>query len=293
MIIKMKNNEVISTNNSNSKKLYFCDIDSFKGLDPQFKNISLDEQFRDEIIRFENHRGVDVICIPSSKIIHHEHPNWIFIEKEVAYFVGDDSRLDTFYQQNFTDKDESIGQVIKEYLSFVIGEYAASIDACEEDMLKLEERVVNNQKIDDFNSRILNFKHRLLTLKRVYAELLDILEYLCEDNNDFYSDEEVRRFVILNDKVARQYNHVDSVLDLLSEIREAHQSDEESKQNHIMSVLTIVSVIFLPLTLIVGWYGMNLKMPEFESEIAYPLVIIACLIIVIVNIYYFKKHHWF
>jgi magnesium transporter len=48
----------------------------------------------------------------------------------------------------------------------------------------------------------------------------------------------------------------------------------------------------MPLTLLVGWYGMNLKMPEYQSNIAYPIVAAASLLVFVGGIIYFKKKKW-
>ena len=65
------------------------------------------------------------------------------------------------------------------------------------------------------------------------------------------------------------------------------------KQNRIMTVLTIVTVIFMPLTLIAGWYGMNFEnMPELHAKFGYPAVIIASVLTVAVSIGLFKFKKW-
>ena len=64
-------------------------------------------------------------------------------------------------------------------------------------------------------------------------------------------------------------------------------------QNRVMQLLTIVTTIFLPLSLIVGWYGMNFDMPELSWEYRYPVVIVLAVVIVAVLIRYFKRKKWF
>ena len=78
-----------------------------------------------------------------------------------------------------------------------------------------------------------------------------------------------------------------------AQVRELYQSELSVKQNRIMTVLTVVTTIIMPLTLITGWYGMNFKyMPELESPMAYPVIIGIVIAIAITGIIYFKKKEW-
>ena len=60
-----------------------------------------------------------------------------------------------------------------------------------------------------------------------------------------------------------------------------------------MKTFTLITAIFMPLQLIVGWYGMNLIMPEFKYAVAYPIVIAVCVIFIVVAIVVFYKKKWF
>ena len=60
-----------------------------------------------------------------------------------------------------------------------------------------------------------------------------------------------------------------------------------------MTILTVVTSIFMPLTLITGWYGMNfVHMPELKEPAAYPIVIAVCILIVIGCLVFFKRKKW-
>ncbi len=81
---------------------------------------------------------------------------------------------------------------------------------------------------------------------------------------------------------------------MTNEIRENYVSYTSYKMNKIMEVLTLVSMVFLPLTLIAGIYGMNFRyMPELNWHYGYFIVLSIMLIITIVCIWYFKKKRWF
>lgn len=64
-------------------------------------------------------------------------------------------------------------------------------------------------------------------------------------------------------------------------------------ENLESKVFTMVTSIFLPLTLIAGWYGMNLNMPEFGWKYGYLFVAGLCVLVVIVWLIVFKKKKWF
>ena len=77
------------------------------------------------------------------------------------------------------------------------------------------------------------------------------------------------------------------------QLRDLVQSELEVRQNKIMTLLTVITSIFLPLTLIAGWYGMNFRyMPELEWKISYPIVILISILIVVVCLIWFKKKKW-
>lgn len=97
------------------------------------------------------------------------------------------------------------------------------------------------------------------------------------------------------------YDHIIQLLDttetfreLLAGLMDIYLSSTSNKMNEIMKVLTIISTIFIPITFLVGLYGMNFKyMPEIEWKYGYLAVVIAIVIIVLGMIYYFKRKKWF
>ena len=78
------------------------------------------------------------------------------------------------------------------------------------------------------------------------------------------------------------------------EIWEIYQSQISIRQNDIMKILTIVTTIFLPLSLLAGWYGMNFEyMPELHWRYGYVGVIILSVGIVTFSMFLFrKKNYW-
>ncbi len=76
-------------------------------------------------------------------------------------------------------------------------------------------------------------------------------------------------------------------------MREAYQSQLSIQQNDLMKIFTVVTVVFLPLTLLAGWYGMNFtNMPELQWKYGYPAVIGVSAALVVWLIWYFKRKKW-
>jgi magnesium transporter len=126
-----------------------------------------------------------------------------------------------------------------------------------------------------------------------YEQLLDFGQELEENENGFFTEENLRYFRLFTERVMRLMDQVKSLRDYTVQLRELFSTQLDIRMNRIMTLLTIVTVIFMPLTLIVGWYGMNfVNMPELHWKYGYPVVILVSLIILIGSIAWFKKKKW-
>ena len=130
-------------------------------------------------------------------------------------------------------------------------------------------------------------------LRTHYSQLIDLAQEFEENENNFFKADNLRFFRLFSNRVSRLHGMVNSLLDYTGQIRDSYQSVLDVKQNRIMTVLTIVTTVFMPLTLIVGWYGMNFKyMPELDWVWGYPIVIIVSIIIIIGSLIFFKRKKW-
>ena len=86
---------------------------------------------------------------------------------------------------------------------------------------------------------------------------------------------------------------MDILTDSVVHLWDAYQASMEMELNKTMKVFTLVSTIFFPLTVIVGWYGMNFSyMPEIRWRYGYIYVIILSGAVIGALIYWFKKKKW-
>ena len=101
------------------------------------------------------------------------------------------------------------------------------------------------------------------------------------------------RLEVLGRRTGRYLQKVCALQELVAQLREAYQSQLAIQQNDLMRVFTIVTVLFLPLTLITGWFGMNfVNMPELQSEWGYPVIIAASILLVAGLLWFFRHKKW-
>ena len=133
----------------------------------------------------------------------------------------------------------------------------------------------------------------LLDLRIHYEQLIDLSQELEENENGFFREETLRYFHMFTERVIRLQSLVSGQREYVTQLRDLIQSGIDIRQNRIMTLLTVITSIFLPLTLIAGWYGMNFRyMPELGWVWGYPAVIIVSILIVIGSLIWFRKKKW-
>ena len=123
-----------------------------------------------------------------------------------------------------------------------------------------------------------------------YEQIIDMTQELEENENGFFREKKLRYFRLSMNRLDRLRDLSNSLRDHTMQLRDLYHTQLEAKQNRIMTLLTVVTTIFMPLTLITEWYGMNFRyMPELESPMGYPGVIAVSLSIAVGCLIWFKK----
>ncbi len=177
-----------------------------------------------------------------------------------------------------------LDHIVKDDLR-LMEKYERELDAMEQAILSEDERL-RSDRVNEIRSDI-----RDLLIH--YEQLTDLGQELEENENSFFKQDNLRYFRLFLNRIARLQDRSTSLRDYTMQIRDLYKAHLDIKQNRIMTVLTVVTTIFMPLTLIVGWYGMNFKhMPELEYRWSYPAVLAVSVIIVIGSLIFFKKKKW-
>lgn len=214
-------------------------------------------------------------------------------EKGIVFIDPNDNALNLVQKISETKKWRmpSLERFIYDFLEQIIKEDLRLFEKFENELDKIDKDVEkdNNPDMD----RVNDIRGFLRDFRVHYDHLIDLAQELEENENDFFKEENIRFFRLFSNRVSRLLDIVNSLLDYTSQIRDTYESRLDVKQNRIMTVLTVVTTIFMPLTLIVGWYGMNFKyMPELDKVWGYPVVIIVSVLIVIGSLIFFKFKKW-
>ncbi len=183
----------------------------------------------------------------------------------------------------------SFARIIYAFFDHLTTEDSQHLEQVEDEISALEDRILES-KDGNYVREITAIRKRIMFYKKYYEQLLDVAESIEENENELLSPSALRYFRMFTARADRLNRHVLNLRDYVTQVRESYQSQVDIRLNEIMKLFTVVTVIFLPLTLLVGWYGMNFQnMPELQWPYGYAMAIILSLLFVIVSVIYFKK----
>lgn len=164
------------------------------------------------------------------------------------------------------------------------------ITDCENDEISTHSKTSSTDYLDT----IISYRKKLIHLKRYYEQLSDVFTNITDSDNGILSENCLRHFEVLERRTSKLLQYVINIRDYVTQMREAYQAQIDIDQNEVMKVFTVITGIFLPLTLLVGWYGMNFAaMPELKWKYSYPVFILVCIAAVIGLTAYFRKKKMF
>ena len=167
-----------------------------------------------------------------------------------------------------------------------------NLEELEDRISDLDDAVIHDGS-EEIREKILDARYEVLRLKKYYEQFEEVFDELCDNDNEMISADYINYFDVLNNRCERLLRQVLNLKEYVVQVRESYQAQIDIEQNRLMKVFTLMTSIFLPLTLIAGWYGMNLQMPEFGWKYSYPVVIFICLLVCVIWAVVFKKKGWF
>ena len=195
-------------------------------------------------------------------------------------------------QKSMKWKLPSLERFLYDFLEKIIARDLSILGSMEKELSILEDSILNGEQ-EVFPARLKEIRGSLMALRVHYEQMIDMGQELEENENGFFTSENLRFFRLFTERVTRLQDQTASLRDYTVQLRELFAAQLDVKQNRIMTVLTVITAIFMPLTLIAGWYGMNFyNMPELTAPFGYFTVIVISILIVVVSVIWFKRKRW-
>ena len=224
----------------------------------------------------------------------------LYIKKNLVLVVDVedyDSSTENIFKKAIKRFPSSTMTVEKLVFAFIDGLIANDLQYIEEmgnRITEFEEKVIMDKVDNNFNSQLLSLKKEFLTMHNYYEQLLDITDAIEENENKIFNESNLMYISNVSHKVSRFGKDIDSLSSSVNHLQDAYSAAIDIKLNNIMKRFTVITSIFFPLTLIVGWYGMNFAhMPEFAWKYGYIYVIALSVIVVAFLIILGKKKKWY
>ena len=137
---------------------------------------------------------------------------------------------------------------------------------------------------------VFQLRSDLIKIKRVMFPMQEVVDTIKSEGNIIKDAKHSMYIQHIDDHLIKQRSVIRTAQEMTNEIRENYESFTSFRMNSIMQILTLVSVIFSPLTFIAGVYGMNFDyMPELKWHYAYFVCLGVMLVITIILIIFFKR----
>jgi magnesium transporter len=213
-----------------------------------------------------------------------------FQEKEGDWFDGFRERIRL--DQGRVRKKQA-DYLLYRLIDIIVDNYYNVLDRIGDLIDETEETVYENPSTRSF-TKIQNLKKELIFLRKALFPLRDALSKIVKGESDFVKEENIRFYSDVYEHVIHITDSLDTYKDLVSSLTDIHINAMNTKMNEVMKVLTVISTIFIPLTFIVGVYGMNFKhMPELDWTWGYYSVWGIMIIIVAGMLAFFRYKKWF
>ncbi|HAP01542.1 MAG TPA: magnesium and cobalt transport protein CorA [Bacteroidetes bacterium] len=226
--------------------------------------------------------------------------------EQLSLIVGNNYVLS--FQENIGDIFDSVRNRLRnpdsrirrygtDYLAYalmdkVIDNYFIIMEKLGERVEEIEDDAMSRQDTR-FIHDISRLRRELILLRKTIWPLREVINTLLRGEVKEIKSESLLFFRDLYDHTVQVIDTIESYRDTLASVLDVNFSVQSFRMNDVMKVLTIISTIFIPLTFIVGVYGMNFdNLPELHWKYGYLLIMFIMASIAAGMIYYFRKKKW-
>ena len=240
------------------------------------------------------------------KMLYHDQGKGEIVAEQVSLIVGRNYVLS--FQERQGDVFDPVRERIRngkgrirkagaDYLAYtlidaIVDQYFLIMESLGEKIESLEEELVIHPTPETLQM-IHNLKGTMISLRRSIWPLREVISMWERGESSLIAKSTGIYLRDLYDHTIQVIDTIETFRDMVSGMLDIYLSSLSNKMNEIMKVLTMIATIFIPLTFIVGIYGMNFKyMPELEWHWGYPMTLVLMLLLVAFMVIYFRKKRW-
>lgn len=218
-----------------------------------------------------------------------------FMDKNYLIFIDTTSYVENLL--NELSQSGMMNDVTTAHILFLIFKMMLMHDLdylsdLEDKMEDLEEMMLVKDE-DVSNDSLMNFRRLSMRLSSFYQQITTMATMLSENDNQMMTKQESRSFLHVANLGDRLTSRAETLKEYSLQLHEMNQTRIDLQQNQIMQVLTIVTVILAPLTLITGWFGMNLNiLPGLDISFLWIVLIMVGVLFVVISLLFFHRKKW-
>ena len=222
----------------------------------------------------------------------------LFVGKNyiVSYHSDQLNELDEAFERSKANEknwDKGPSYIVHQILDKIVDYFFPAINKIEDKLNEIENNV-KRKPIHNLMDEIFEIRSDLLKLRRIVNSMRDLLYRILNSERLIGFHEHKLYFSDIHDHLIKLSDMVASNREMTSDIRDNYLSMNSTRMNKNMMVLTVITSIFIPLTFIVGVYGMNFQnMPELTWKYGYFLILLTMAVIAAEMVLWFKRKGWF
>ena len=230
-------------------------------------------------------------------VVQHEQISLLMFANLLVTFRERQDGLFDHLKQRLLNAKGRIRSLGTDYLTYtiidtVVDNYFTLSDTLEEVIEAIEVKLLTKARTTTLTT-IQRFKREMVFIRKAITPLREVLGTLQRCESPLISAKTEPYFRDIFDHILRVVDTLDSQRDLINGMLDIYLTSLSNRMNEIMKVLTVFATIFIPLTFVVGIYGMNFDfMPELHWQWSYPILWMLFFAIPAVLLLVFKKKNW-
>lgn len=178
-------------------------------------------------------------------------------------------------------------------LDLIVDNYFVVMEKIGDQIEALEEEVVRKSNKRSL-ARINQLKKELIVLKRNIAPVRDLVNGIIRSESELLNDRTTKYFKDVYDHIVQAYDLSENYRDVMMSMQDLYVSNVNLRLNEVMKVMTIVTCLLAPATVIGGIFGMNFDVIPFaHHELGFYLAVGVMFLVPVIMLFVFKRRGWF